>query len=45
MVEWPNWLYTVWSYFLRISLYPIVLPVRLFEKYIMRGYNGTKTIW
>lgn len=31
MVEWPNWIYALWAIAIRGMLFPIVLPIRVYE--------------
>lgn len=31
MYNWPSWVYYVWALFVRATLFPIVLPVRILE--------------
>lgn len=34
MDYWPNWIYITWACVLRITLFPIVFPVRVYENIV-----------
>lgn len=38
MQGWPNWLYTLWSFLIRVFVFPFVLPVRLYEYIVGNTY-------
>ena len=42
MHGWPNWMYFLWSLFIRAVLFPVVLPVRLYDK--VRGKEIAKEL-